>query len=126
MADWKKLVIKLILADRQVSARETRLIKEVISENEINEEELEFLIHIRNHTKTKHPKFEQYFFKCLKKYILKDGDVTSEKAQKIHDIITADEKVQRRERKFIREIKKEAKQCSSKYEELFAEYLHIS
>lgn len=126
MANWKELATKLILVDREIDARETRLIKEIILEDSvIDKEELEFLIYLRNNAKTKHQKFEQFFFKSLKKYMLKDGNITAKKAQKIYDIITADEKIDRRERKFIRELRAEAAKCAKKYDDLFAEYLRI-
>ncbi|WP_372364705.1 hypothetical protein [Candidatus Uabimicrobium sp. HlEnr_7] len=127
MANWKELATKLILVDREIDARETRLIKEMILEDSvIDEEELEFLIHLRNTAKTKHQKFEQFFFKSLRKFMLKDGNITSKKAQKIHEIITVDEKIGRRERKFVRELRVDAKKCSKKYDELFVDILQIN
>ena len=126
MADWKELAQKLILSDKSIDARETRLLKEVILEDKVvDREELDFLIFLRNNAKVRHAKFEQFFFNALKKNVLADGVITAKEAKMIHEIVTADENVDRRERKFIREVKKEAQKCAKEYDQIFAEYLEV-
>ncbi len=124
MADWKKLLKDVILADGTIDAAETCLLKnELLEDAVIDDEEVSFLIDLRNSAKKTSKEFDEFFFLALKKNILADGLVDAAEAKKLREIIFADGTVDDLEKNFLQELKKEAKSVADEFDKLLAECL---
>jgi hypothetical protein len=69
----------------------------------------------------KTPAFEQFFYQAIKDHILAHGRIDAEEAAWLRRMLSADGKLQDEERKFLHELKGEAKQTSREFELLFKE-----
>jgi len=122
MADWKKLLKDVLLADGTIDAAETELLKkELLADATIDGEEIEFLVQLRKEAKSVSAAFEEFFFLALKKNILADGVVDAEEVKRLREIIFADGTVDALEKKFLQELKKEAKKVAPEFDALIAE-----
>lgn len=122
MADWKKLLKDVLLADGTIDVAETELLKkELLADATIDDEEIEFLVGLRNDAKSVGQDFEEFFFLALKKNILADGEVDAEEVKRLRELIFADGTVDASEKKFLQDIKKEAKKTAPEFDALIAE-----
>lgn len=123
MADWKKLAKALILADGEISDKETAIIqKELLADGVINKTEAEFLIDLRNSAQKAAQKFHLLVFEVVKKALLADGDITSAEAAWLEKFILADGKVDALEKTLLKELKAGAKKTSPEFEALVKKY----
>ena len=124
MADWKKLLYDVLLDDGQIDEQETRLLKkEILADGIVDDEEMDFLVELRNDAEIKNATFEAFFLDALKQNMLADNAISVKKVDRLHKIIMADGIVDGKEKKFLREIKKQAKRCVKKFDKVFSEYL---
>ena len=72
------------------------------------------------------PAFEQFFYQAIKDHILAHGRIDAEEAAWLRRMLFADGKFEDEERKFLHELKGEAKQLSREFEALFAESMKQS
>jgi len=122
MADWKKLLQDVILADGVIDASETELLKkEILADDVVDQEEVDFLVDLRNSAKSTSPEFVAFFFDALQQNILEDGVIDADEAKKLREIIFADGVVDEDEKKFLNSLKSSAKKISSEFEVLFDE-----
>ncbi len=130
MADWRKLAMTLVLADGEVDDAEVRALRrELWSDGVIDQEEVDFLIELRNaaqkKAKTKkvevNPAFERLFFKAIEENVLDDGNIDADEAAWLRDMLYADKKIDDNEKKFLTKLKKNAKKTSAEFDELYAE-----
>jgi hypothetical protein len=123
MADWKKLAKALILADGQITEKETDILhKELLADGVINKTEAEFLIDLRNSASKAVPKFHTFVFEVVKKALLADGDITSAEAAWLEKFILADGKVDALEKALLKDLKAGAKKTSPEFEALVKKY----
>jgi uncharacterized tellurite resistance protein B-like protein len=122
MADWKKLLKDLLLADGVIDASEAGLLKEeILADGVVDQEEVEFLVDLRNSAKSTSAEFNEFFFDSLKSNILEDGVIDSDEARKLREIIFADGVVDEDEKKFLQSLKEGAKEVSPEFNTLFDE-----
>ena len=122
MADWKKLLKDVLLADGTVDAAETKLIKaEIMADGVVDDKEVDFLVDLRNSAKVNSPAFEKFFFEALTANILADGVVDKKEAKKIRAILFAGGKIDPGEKKFLKALKAEAKSVCPEFDALYEE-----
>lgn len=122
MADWKKLLKDVLLADGAIDADESKLIEaELIADGVIDEEEVDFIVELRNEATACSPEFIKFFFTALASNILEDGVVDASEAAKLREILFADGVIDADEKAFLTEIKSKAKSTSPEFEALYAE-----
>ncbi len=122
MADWKKLLKDVLLADGTIDSLETGLLKkEFLADTIIDDEEVEFLVQLRKEAKSVSSDFEEFFFLVLKKNILADGVVDEKEVKRLREIIFADGTVDALEKKILQDIKKEAKKVAPEFDALISE-----
>lgn len=110
MADWKKLLKDVLLADGTIDAAETKIIKaEIMADGVVDAKEVDFLVDLRNSAKGNSPEFEKFFFAALTSNILADGVVDKKETKKIRAILFADGKIDREEKAFLKALKAKAK-----------------
>jgi hypothetical protein len=67
------------------------------------------------------PAFEHFFYQAIKHHILPDGRIGVEETAWLRRMLFADGKIKDEERKFLHELKGEAKSVSPEFEALFKE-----
>ena len=124
MADWKKLLKAVLLADGSVDASETALLRdEIMADAIVDDEEVEFLVTLRNAAKSTSDEFNAFFFEALKRNILADGVVDAGEVARLRKIIFADGIIDANEKAFMKDLKASAKSVAPEFEALLAECL---
>jgi uncharacterized membrane protein YebE (DUF533 family) len=122
MADWKKLLKDVLLADGAIDADETKLIEaELMADGVIDEEEVDFIVELRNEASECSPEFTKFFFTALASNILEDGVIDADEAAKLREILFADGVIDSDEKAFLARIKSKAKSTSPEFESLYTE-----
>jgi uncharacterized membrane protein YebE (DUF533 family) len=113
-----------ILADGKIDDAEVEVLrKELYADGKIDRDEVEFLVSPRNEAKSACPAFEQLFFQALKENVLADGSVDADEAACLRQALYADGKVDEAEKRFLRELRAEARQVSPEFQRLCDEAL---
>jgi hypothetical protein len=95
--------------------------RELYAGGEIDREKADFLVELHKRMQHRTPGFEHFFYQALKDHILAHGRIGSEEATWLRRMLFADGKIQDEERKFLHELKGEAKVTSPEFEALFKE-----
>jgi len=122
MADWKKLLKDVLLADGTIDDAETKLIKaEIMADGVVDAKEVEFLVDLRNSAKENSPEFNKFFFAALTSNILADGTIDKKEAKQLRTILFADGKIDRGEKAFLKALKAKAKSVCPEFDALYKE-----
>jgi hypothetical protein len=130
MADWRNTSMALILADGIIGDDEIKVLrKELLADGKIDQDEVTFLVELRNSAQKKakakkvevNPKFEKFFGDAVKNYVLADGKIDDSEADWLRKVIFADKKVDAGEKKLLTDLKKTAKSVSPKFDKLYNE-----
>jgi hypothetical protein len=81
----------------------------------------DFLVELHKRVQHMTPAFEQFFYQAIKDHILADGQIDAEEAAWVRRMVFADGKIDDQERKFLHELKGEAKYVSRDFEVLYKE-----
>ena len=111
-----------ILANGKVESREIEILrKELYAGGKIDRQAADFLVKLHKRVERRSPAFEEFFYQAIKDHILKDGRITAEETAWLRQMISADRKISDLERKFLNQLKGEAKQATPEFEAFFAE-----
>lgn len=122
MANWKKLLRDVLLADGVIDTAEARLLKaEILADGVVDQEEIDFLVELRNRARSASAEFTAFFFEALQSNILADGIIDDAEAARLRAIIFADGQVDEAEKKFLAALKSGARKTSAGFDALFAE-----
>jgi len=122
MADWKTLLKKVLLADGAIDTAETAILKkEILADGVVDDEEIDFLVGLRNAAKSTCPEFGRFFFSALKSNLLADGVIDATEVTKLRKILFADGVVDDAERRFMKDLKKSAKSVAPTFDKLLAD-----
>lgn len=98
-----------------------RLRRELYTHDTIERPEADFLVELHKRVQHCTPAFEQFFYQAIKDHILAQGRIDAEETAWLRRMLFADGKIEDKERKFLHELKGEAKQVSREFEILFFE-----
>ena len=87
----------------------------------IERPEADFLVELHKRVQHMTPAFEQFFYQAIKDHVLAHGRIDAEETAWLRRMLFADGKIKDEERKFLHELKGEAKKVSREFESLFAE-----
>ncbi len=119
MANWKQLLHDILLADGTIDTAETKIMKkEILSDGQVDDEEVDFLVSLRNKAKSAGADFEAFFFEALTSNILADGNIDAPEAKKLRAILFADGKIDAGEKAFMQGLKKKAKKTDPSFDKL--------
>ena len=111
-----------ILANGKVDGPELEMLRrQLYAGNKIGRREADFLVELHKRVQHRTPAFEQFFYQAIKDHILGHGRIDAEEAAWLRRMVFTDGKIDDEERKFLHELKGEAKQVSREFEVLFAE-----
>ncbi len=122
MAEWKKILTKVLLADGVIDTAETAILKkEILADGVVDNEEVEFLVGLRNAAKSTCPEFNRFFFSALKSNLLADGTIDAGEVTKLRKILFADGVIDDAEKRFMKDLKKSAKSVVPAFDKLLAD-----
>lgn len=111
-----------ILDTGKVDGPELEMLRrEVYAHGKIERPVADFLVELHKRVQHLTPAFEQFFYQAIKDHILAHGRIDAEETAWLRRMLFADGKLADEERKFLHELKGEAKQVSREFEALFGE-----
>jgi hypothetical protein len=111
-----------ILAHGAVHGHDLELLHQVLyADGKIDQKEADFLVELHKRVQDRTPAFEQFFYKAIKDFILATGRIGPKKTAWLRQMLFADGKIDDAERKFLHQLKGEAKEISAEFEALFEE-----
>ena len=122
MATMKELreIGERLLANGRVDGNELEVLRQVLyADGKIDRREADFLVELHKRVRPSHPAFEKFFYKAIKDHILADGRISAGEAAWLRQMLFADGKIDDEERKFLHELKGEAREAGPEFEELF-------
>lgn len=111
-----------ILTNGKVEGHEIETLRrELYADGKIDRKEADFLVELHKRVQRRSPGFEQFFYNAVKDHVLQDGRVSAKEAAWLRQMLFADGKIDDDERKFLHQLKGEAKEVSPEFEALFRE-----
>ena len=111
-----------ILANGRVDGPELEALRQqVYAGGKIERREADFLVELHKRVQHMTPAFEQFFYQAIKDHILAHGRINADETAWLRQMLFADGKIKDEERKFLHELKGEAKHVSYEFQVLFAE-----
>src|SRR5436305_9162898 len=111
-----------ILANGRVDGPELEALRrQLYAGGKIDRGGADFLVELHKRVQHRTPAFEQFFYQAIKEHILAHGRIDAEEAAWLRRMLFADGKIDDEERKFLHELKGEARQISREFEVLFDE-----
>src|SRR3984893_4930088 len=111
-----------ILATGKVDGPELeRLRRELYAHTKIERPEADFLVELHKRVQHRTPAFEQFFYQAIKDHILADGQISARETAWLRQMLFADGKIDDEERKFLHQLRGEAREVSPEFEALFKE-----
>jgi hypothetical protein len=121
MRDFKQIEHD-VLAVGKIDGPELELLRRhLYSDGKIDRPKADFLVELHKRVQHLSPAFEQFFYQAIKDHILADGWIDGENTAWLRRLLYADGKIDDEERKFLHELKGEAKNVSREFERLYAE-----
>jgi hypothetical protein len=111
-----------ILANGRVDGAELEVLRrEFYVGAPIDRPKADFLVELHKRIEHMTPAFEHFFYRAIKDHILAHGRISAEETSWLRRMLLADGKIKDEERKFLHELKGEAKETSPEFEALFKE-----
>ena len=111
-----------ILATGKIDGQELEVLRRrVYAGAKVNRPEADFLVELHKRVQHMTPAFQRFFYQAIKDHVLADGGIDAEKAAWLRQMLFADGKIDDEERKFLHELKGEAKEASPEFKALFRE-----
>ena len=85
----------------------------------------DFLVELHKRVQHHNPSFEHLYYQVIKDHVLVDGRIDAEEAAWLRRMLLRDGTIKDEERKFLHELKGEAKGRSPEFEVLFAEAMKL-
>ena len=124
MANLRELMAD-VLADGRIDGQAIeRLRRELYADGKIDRTEADFLVelHKRIQRPTGHA-WEQFFYGAIKDHLLADGSIDAEETDWLRQMLWFDGEIDEDERKFLHQLRGEAKQVSPEFKALYEECL---
>jgi hypothetical protein len=95
--------------------------RELYAHGKIERPQADFLVELYKRVQHRTPAFEHLFYQAIKDHVLAQGRIDAEEATWLRRMLFADGKLEDEERKFLHELKGEARQFGREFEALFEE-----
>jgi uncharacterized tellurite resistance protein B-like protein len=107
----------------RVDGSELEALRRVIYDGKIDREKADYLVEIHKRVRYRTPAFENFFYQAIKDYILADGVIDAAETAWLRKLLFADGKIEDEERRFVHQLKGEAKEVSPEFEALDKEVM---
>jgi hypothetical protein len=121
MLELRELEQKILANGRVDSAELEVLRRNLYGDGKIDRRHADFLVELHKRVQHRTPAFEHFFYQAIKDHILAHGRIDAEEAAWLRRMLFADGKIDDHERKFLHELKGEARQFGHEFEVLFEE-----
>lgn len=124
MANLQQLMADVLAEGRIEGQAIERLRQELYADGKIDRAEADFLVELHKRVqRPTGPAWERFFYGAIKDYVLADGSIDAEEAAWLKRMLWEDGKIDAAERKFLHQLRGEAKQVSPEFEVLCKECL---
>ncbi len=111
-----------ILAAGKVDGPELEsLRREIYAHDKIERPQADFLVELHKQVQHRTPAFEHFFYQAIKDHILAHGRIDAEETTWLRQMLSSNAKIADGERKFLHELKGEAKHVGPEFTLLFGE-----
>ncbi len=111
-----------ILANGKIDSPELEALRrELYAGGKVDRRAADFLVELHKRVQRPTPAFEHFFYQAIKDHVLADGRVGAGEVAWLRQMLFADGKIADAERKFLHELKGEARQAGPEFEALFKE-----
>ena len=118
----QRRIVEAIAANGKVEGSELALLRGTLyADGKINRAAADLLVELFKRIERRSPAFEQFFYKAVKDHLLGNGTIGAEETAWLRQMLFADGKIDDQERKFLHQLKGEAKQAGREFGNLFAE-----
>jgi hypothetical protein len=109
-----------VVANGRVEGHEVRLLRErLYADGKIDRDEADFLVVVHKRTGHHSDQFQQFYYDAIKRHILEDGRITAEETEWIRQMIERDETLEDEERRFLEQLRGEAREVSPEFEAFY-------
>jgi hypothetical protein len=110
------------LANGRIEGPELRALRrQLYAQGKIDRQSADFLVELHRRVQNRTPAFEHFFYQAIKDHLLTDGRIDAEKVVWLRQVFLAGRWIKDEERKFLHELRGEAKQVSPEFDVLFKE-----
>ena len=95
--------------------------RELYAGGKIERPEADFLVELHKRVQHRTPAFEHFFYQAIKDHVLAAGRIDAEEAAWLRRLLFSNGPPKDEERKFLHELKGEAKHVSPEFEALFVQ-----
>jgi uncharacterized membrane protein YebE (DUF533 family) len=122
MANLQQLMQE-VLADGRIDGQEIeRLHRELYADGKIDRAEADFLVELHKRVQRPvSPAWEKFFYQAIKDHVLADGSIDVEETAWLRRMLLEDGRIDDAERKFLHQLKGEAKSVCREFEALYTE-----
>src|ERR1700692_3724141 len=111
-----------IMTTGKVDKTELEILRQALyAHGGIDRQGADFLVELHKRVQHVTPAFEHFFYQAIKDHILAHGRINAEETSWLRRMLFADGQIDDQERKFLHELKGEAKEISDEFVALFAE-----
>jgi hypothetical protein len=111
-----------IFARGKVAGEDLEVLRRrVYARGKIDRQTADLLVELHKRVQHRTPAFEKFFYQAIKDHVLANGRISGEESAWLRRMVFADGKIDDEERKFLHELKGEARQVSYEFEVLFNE-----
>jgi len=115
---------QVILSTGRVDRPELEALRgQLYANGKIDRRAADFLVELHKRVQRRSPAFDQFFYQAIKDHILADGRIGREDTDWLQQALFTGGKVRDEDRKFLHELKGEAKRVSPEFETLFKEVM---
>jgi len=111
-----------VLANGRVEGHELTTLRTLLyADGKIDRKEADFLVELHKRAQYRTRGFEQFFYQAIKHHILANDRIGAKETDWLRQMLCADGKIDDEERKFLHQLKGEAKETGPEFEALFSE-----
>jgi len=116
----QRQLIETIAANGKVDSDELVALRSAFPvDGRTTRDEADLLVELFKRVERRSPAFEQFFYQAVKGHVLTDGKIDAEEAAWLRRLLWADGVIDDRERKFLHDLRGEAKEVSPEFQALF-------
>ncbi len=121
MVDLREIEQDIVATGKVDSLMLEVLRQRLYAEGKVGRREADFLAELHKRVQHRTPAFERFFYEAVKDHVLADGAVDPEEAAWLRRLLFADGKFKDEERRFLHELKGEARRVCPEFEALYQE-----
>jgi len=111
-----------IIDNGRVEGHEIEVLRKALFANgSMDRREADWLVEVHKRIQHRTRGFEQFFYQTIKEYILKNGAIGVKETEFLRGMLLHDGKLEDEERKFLKQLKGEARQPGPEFEAFFEE-----